>query len=138
MSTKQQYRKNELARIHIMKTDLCLGEDVYRDLLAAVTGKRSCKDMNIKERFAVIHHMQSLLKPQQKQQQTYPGKPSGKDWSPQIGKIEALLADNNLSWGYAHAIAKRMYKIERVQWCDTMQLRAIISALVKKANKKNG
>lgn len=51
-----------------------------------------------------------------------------------MGKIGALLADGKLSWNYAHGIAKKMFGVERLEWCDCQQLRKIVAAL--EYNKK--
>ncbi len=45
-----------IAKMHVAKKQLGLDEDTYRDTLERVTGKRSAKDMNDKERTAVILH----------------------------------------------------------------------------------
>jgi len=43
--------------IHIAKNQLQLDDDLYRSNLKALTGKGSCKDMNIPELFKVLEHM---------------------------------------------------------------------------------
>lgn len=57
---------------------------------------------------------------------------------PQIRKINALLVDMSLSWEYADSMSDRMFKVRQVQHCDSLQLRAIISALVKRQQKQGG
>ena len=32
-------------------------------------------------------------------------------------------------WGYAHGIAKKMFKIDLVEWCEPNQLWRIVAAL---------
>lgn len=44
--------------IHIAKSQLGLDDDTYRDALAGCVGKRSCKDMNLRELNAVLVHFQ--------------------------------------------------------------------------------
>ncbi len=46
-----------------------------------------------------------------------------------MGKIEALLVDNNLPWAYADGIAKQMFKVEKVDWLERGQLRKVVAAL---------
>ncbi|MDX2110601.1 MAG: phage protein GemA/Gp16 family protein [Verrucomicrobiota bacterium] len=46
-------------------------------------------------------------------------------------KIQALLLDNQRTWEYADGIAKRMYSLERIEWCRPPELQAIITALIK-------
>lgn len=49
-----------------------------------------------------------------------------------MGKIEALLADNNLLWAYADGIAKQMFKVD---WLERKQLRKVVAALVIRTNR---
>lgn len=58
MKPKKDNRKSALAQIHIAKKQLGMDEDVYRDALQQVTGKRSCSDMDLSELFKVIAHME--------------------------------------------------------------------------------
>ena len=50
-----------------------------------------------------------------------------------LKKIEALLAEASRPWAYVHGMAKRMAKIERIEWCTTRQMHNIIAALMKDA-----
>lgn len=59
--TQQHYRRNNLAQIHILKKALGWDDDLYRDVLENLTGKRSTKDMSIKDRWKVINHMEGVL-----------------------------------------------------------------------------
>jgi hypothetical protein len=54
---------------------------------------------------------------------------------PLLEKIGALLADMKLPWSYADAIAKQMYGVRLLRWCDPEQLRAVVAALVKRQAK---
>lgn len=53
-------RKKALAQIHIAKKQLALDDDLYRDMLQNLTGKRSCSDMALAELFKVIRHLESV------------------------------------------------------------------------------
>lgn len=57
---------------------------------------------------------------------------------PQLRKINALLVDQSLSWEYADSIATNMFGVKQVQWCDGRQLRAVISALMKRQKRHGG
>lgn len=50
----------------------------------------------------------------------------------QGSKVQALLVDGRLSWPYADAICERMYGIARVEWCRSIELRGVITALEKR------
>nr|WP_238331452.1 regulatory protein GemA [Mannheimia haemolytica] len=46
-----------------------------------------------------------------------------------INKIGALLYQSQKPWDYAHAIAKRSFGIERVQWLTDEQLHKLVQML---------
>ncbi len=52
------------------------------------------------------------------------------DRAPLLGKIEALLAEQTLPWAYADGIAFQMFGRHKVRWCDPVQLRKVVAALV--------
>lgn len=134
----QDYRKKELARIHVYRQLLGLDDETYRDLLMKLTGKRSAGDMDTKERWQVINHMKALVYGESPRK-GYPGKPKNMgrpDIGPMLSKIEALLAEANQPWKYADSMSKRMYKVEKVQWCTPEQLHKIVAALVYNAKKQ--
>ena len=47
-----------------------------------------------------------------------------------MGKIAALCIDMKLKQNYAHGIAKRMFGLDFVGWCNADQLRKIVAALM--------
>lgn len=53
-------RKSVLAQIHIAKKQLGLDDDTYRQMLANLTGKRSCSDMVLAELYQVIRHLENV------------------------------------------------------------------------------
>lgn len=58
MKPEKDNRKAALAQIHIAKKQLDMDDDIYRDALEQVTGKRSCSEMHISELYKVIAHME--------------------------------------------------------------------------------
>ncbi|MCY1306732.1 hypothetical protein D9M70_566080 [compost metagenome] len=55
-----------------------------------------------------------------------------------ITKIEAQLADMKLPWAYADALARQMFKIQRVAWIRKPdQLTALVSALHVEQEKRH-
>ena len=129
---------SSLAKIHIAKAQLGLDEDTYRALLARVAGVRSAKELSPRQIGAVLAEFQRLgWTPR-------PAKKAGRnalkpaaERKALVGKIEAQLADAGRPWAYADAMALRMFKVERVEWCDTDQLRRLVAALAYDA-KRNG
>lgn len=129
--TSEATRRRQLAQIHIAKSDLGLDDDTYRAMLLDVSGVDSAAKLNAKQRAAVLERFISKGWVNKKHRS---GKsPSTAAWkAPLMSKIGALLADQQLPWGYANGISKQMYKIAKVDWCDEKQLRGIITALVKR------
>ncbi|MDF1566216.1 MAG: regulatory protein GemA [Deltaproteobacteria bacterium] len=127
-------RRKDLARIHCLKKELGLDDDLYRDVLEQVAGQRSAGDLDEAGREAVIVHLARLAKKAGKQ--TYPGRPTNMQQHRSLKKVEALLADSGRPWSYAHAIAKRMFGRDRVQWCHDDEISAVIAALYKDAKRR--
>ena len=127
--------KSHLAKIHIARQQLGMDDDTYRAMLQSVAGVRSSKDLDKAGYDRVMKH---LIKCgfQPKPSPKHGKRPDPKKGSrPLIDKIEAQLADAGRPWAYAHAMAKRMYKVEKLEWCTEEQLRGIVTALAKDARR---
>lgn len=124
-------RGRELARIHILRKELELDDDSYRDLLFSITQHRSAGELDQFHRSRVLEHLQSLRNKSGHKKPAYPDRPHNADSNLQIGKIEALLTVNKLPWSYANNIARRMFQKDRVAFCNSEELTAVITALVK-------
>lgn len=136
LKTADQLRKAELAQIHIAKVQLALDDDTYRALLLQVTGKTSSKDLTWQGRKALLDHFKKLgFKVKAKKAER--SKPVvAKDKVSLISKIEAQLAEAKLPWAYADGMAKRICKVDRIEWCEAEQLIKIIAALNIDAKRK--
>lgn len=119
-------RNQQLSKIHIAKKDLGLDDDTYRAMLMRITGKTSSKDLNPLQTANVLRELERLGW-QPKRGAAKP-KPAA-DRAKLVGKIEAQLADAGRSWAYGDAIAKRLYKVEKVEWLNPEQLRGVVAAL---------
>ena len=62
--------------------------------------------------------------------------PSTLDDPAVLGEIEALLADSGREWEYAHSVARRMFKVGRLEWCNPDQLAKVIAALQIDADRR--
>lgn len=129
-------RSAALGKIHIAKKALGLDDDTYRALLARVAGVTSAKDLTPRQVSAVLAEFQRLG------WQPVAAKRSGRkapkpalDRVALVGKIEALLAEAGRPWSYADALSSRMFKVDRVEWCDSDQLRRLVAALVYDAKR---
>ena len=129
--------KATLSKIHIAKQQLGMDDDIYRGLLARVAGVRSSKELSTRQASAVLNEFERLgwkPKPSSKAK----GKPHNfKELPERIRKIEAQLADMKLPWAYADALARQMFKVERVAWLKLpKQLDALIAALHVEQEKR--
>ncbi len=147
------------ALIHVAKAQVSMTETEYRDLLGGL-GVTSCKDLDRPGFDQMMQHFEKLgFKARSREQgaasrdpgyaQATPGKAGrkrprvnvpdpgfalratpGKGKERLMGKIRALVSDLKLSWSYADGVAKRMFKIQFVEWCDPEQLHKVVAALM--------
>lgn len=139
MPIKPDPRRQQLARIHMARKQLALDEETYRALLKRVTGKDSSGAMTTAQRNAVIAEFVRLgFKDQDRKARraAFPGRPSTVDGRPLLRKAEALLADSKRPWSYAHAMAKQMFHVARVEWLHDDQLHKLVAALQVDANRR--
>lgn len=129
MKNAEQLRKAELAQIHIAKVQLGLDDDAYRAILVKVTGKTSSKDLTWQGRKALLDHFKKIGFKVKAKAASRPAPVVAKDRQALIGKIEAQLAEAGKPWIYADAMAKRICKVDRIEWCDATHLTKIIAAL---------
>ncbi|ROH88655.1 DUF1018 domain-containing protein [Stagnimonas aquatica] len=144
MATKDP-RQTELARIHILKAALIgtreFDAEDYANVVWVHGRQHSSKDLDGHGRRQVIEHLQARLKaidPKHPKLARFQGQPKniGARGRGELEKIEALLTDAGLGWNYAHSLAKRMYRRDRVQLCADGQLVGIVAALHKAALKR--
>ena len=128
---------SSLAKIHIAKSQLGLDDETYRALLARVAGVRSAKDLSPRQIVAVIAEFERLGWKPKTARKTSRTKPNpAAERKKLVSKIEAFLAEANRPWEYADGMALRMFKVERIEWCDFDQLRKVIAALSYDAKRQ--
>lgn len=135
VALKKEYlegRRRELAKIHVAKKNLGLDELTYRAMLQEVAGVSSSADLDAKGRKNVIAHLVARGFQPTRGKTAHPGTPhnlTGSGKSRLLRRVEALLSEMQKPWAYAEAISKRMHSIEKIAWCSSKQLMAIITAL---------
>ncbi|WP_314258565.1 gp16 family protein [Cardiobacterium hominis] len=127
MPMNPEHRRAMIAKIKIAQKALAMNDDSYRALLTRVTGKGSAAALEKHEMEAVLREMQRLGWKPVNPQGTRPRVASEKDRT--IAKIGAILKELNLSWNYAHGMAKAMFARERVEWLDAVELHKLMQAL---------
>lgn len=122
-------RRGELAMIHVAKKSLALDDEEYRSILKRVTGKESSADLNAAGRKELIDYFKKIGFKVVAKTAGRPRPTGAGDRKRLILKIEAQLADAARPWAYADAMAKRICKIEKIDWCEPAHLLKIIAAL---------
>lgn len=140
LAAKQPKRSRDLARIHILKGQIGLTDDIYRDVLWVHGRVGSSKDLDSHGRAQVIAHLQGLAERLGK------GAPGAKrphnidaaDNTRELKKIEALLTDAALPWAYADKILQQQTRgrVQRMTFASAHQLAAVIAALHRAAIKR--
>lgn len=145
MKSAPDARTRELAAIHVAKKQLGMDEDAYRDLLFALTRKRSAGELDQAERRRVLDHFRKLgiTRPvtgrnAAPSRSTDHGKKPAvpAERQPLVDKLEALLAADGKPWNYVRAMAKRMYGVEQLEWARADQLRGLVAALEYSRRRK--
>lgn len=136
-TTKKDPRKTAIQLIHIAKSQLGLDDDTYRQMLNSTTGKNSCSKMDLTELQQVLDHLKTKgFKSKASRQHGQRPNP-GQNRKALMSKVEALLTDSGLHWNYAHAMAQRMFKVEKVDWLEPDQLHKLVGALAINARRRD-
>ncbi|WP_297813665.1 regulatory protein GemA [uncultured Methylophaga sp.] len=139
-------RQKLIQLIHIGAGRLFKDEDSRRDWQEQHTGKRSCSKMTDKELQYLVKLLRDAkaIKPPKRAGRV----PSNLQRVSYMRKIEALLADMDLSWEYAETIAWHVTGgkgqattgrpgVERLEWVNKREhFEAIIAALYKEQKKR--
>lgn len=144
MTAARDPRKQRLGRIHQGKKALNMSDPEYRALLVRASagpdglgGYDSAANMTEDQHIAVLREMGRLgfnAERRADRAKAFPGRPKGA-LSPMLRKVEALLADARRPWSYAHAMAKRMHNVQRVEWLNDHDLHGLVAALQVDANR---
>ena len=133
----------DIKAIHTLKSKLQLGEDDYRALLMNLTGVASSKDMVTAQRQQVRAHLQNLA------ERMGVAQPKRRAWLSQAAfaaKQQAAEPRERLAyflWGQLHragvvrdasrlalhAFVKRIAGVDALEFCDALQMNAVLKAL---------
>ncbi len=133
---RPESRKSLLAKVHIAKKDLGLDDDTYRAMLVGITTRESARDCTVPQLVGVLAELRRKgWMPRQTGSQPAPAPGKGK--AALMGKITALLAAAERPETYADAMARRMYRRDKLTFCTPKELQGIITALSKDAKRHN-
>lgn len=123
-----------LAAIHLAKKNLGMADESYRAMLKRITGHESAGHCTAGQLGAVMEELKGFgavfISAKRRVDRVEPASAAA-DKQPLLRKIDALLLDARpkRDRAYADAMAKRMHKVERLEFCTPKQLTAIIAAL---------
>jgi len=125
-------------KIQIARRQLGMDDDTYRAMLMRTVGATTSKGLTPRQIGRVLAELERLGF-----QPTSPRKaPTGRQTAepaPEraalIDKIERQLAEAERTIAYADGMARRMFQVERVEWCDPDQLRRLVAALAYDAKR---
>lgn len=132
-------RNADLAAIHCAKKDLNLADPDYRLLLSERYGVMSAAALKPAERLDLLAEFDRQR--QAKGIKPRPGKPGQPKLSKQRWRINKLLEEAGRGEEYGHALAQRICKVDRLEFCRPDALGKIIAALEydkKRAHAKAG
>ena len=142
ISRASEVRNKQLAAIHVMaQRKLRLDRDTYVALLQRVGGVNSSADLDGPGRARVLDELRRLAGEGQRQMRNAVSLPDAPqnvrdELAGMGGKVGAILAESGKSWNYAHGTAKRMFKVQRVEWLRPDQLHRLVAALQMSANRR--
>ncbi|MBF0368568.1 MAG: DUF1018 domain-containing protein [Magnetococcales bacterium] len=125
----------DMRQIHALQRQAGIEDPEYRALLTSRYGVNSSSRITPDQRRDFIRYLNQRAGGGG---QGFPGRPSLMEdpkKGPMLGKIEAFLAEAKRPWSYVHAMAQRMYRVDRVEWCTKHQLRHIIGELAEDARR---
>jgi phage gp16-like protein len=124
-----RFRNRQLAAIHASAAKLGMDDDTYRAVLWRVANVRSAKDLDSQGRGDVLRELARLGKTRVFSAGADAPKAVREEAKAMVAKIGAMLAEANRPWSYAHAMAKRMFNVARVEWLPADQMHRIVAAL---------
>lgn len=131
--SKASARQALSAKIHIAIGDLNMPDEAYRDILQARFGVASSARLSVAQLQELIRHFESLgWVPKKKRPAPRAGieKLCKRIWAQCYSLSRPVPA-------YADGMAKRMFGVERLTWCDAGQLLAITTALGKQQTRED-
>ncbi len=134
MPTNKDY-----AKIHIALNELGLDDQNYRDILHCKFKVASAKELNKRQVTVLLNYFKAKgwkpRRPRKAGRRPHTmASPSGKKRL--MAKIEAHLTVRGLPWAYADGMAKRICKVDRVEFCDSAELVKLVAAFEYDSRRK--
>lgn len=136
MNKTNEIRPRLIRLVHVGRRELALDDDTYRALVTDVSGdpaRNSSKDLNNRELQLLVDRMKSTGFKVKGSFGRRPIPPASRETL--VGKLEAQLAEAGRTWAYADGLAKRICKVDKVDWCTDEQLHKLIAAMYMDATR---
>lgn len=127
-STANPSRNAELAKIHLAKKQLGLDDETYRAMLWTVARAHSAADLDLAGRRAVLEHLKGRGFKGKANHRAARVKPAD-DREALIAKLQAQMREANVFSSYVDGMAKRMFGVEKFEWCTPDQLHKLVAAM---------
>lgn len=125
-------------KIQIGRRQLGMDDDTYRAMLMRTVGATTSKGLTPRQIGCVLAELERLGFQPTSPRKAAAGRQTAEpapERAALIGKIERQLAEAERTIAYADGMARRMFKVERVEWCDPDQLRRLVAALAYDAQR---
>lgn len=125
-------------KIQIARRQLGMDDDTYRAMLMRTVGATTSKGLTPRQIGRVLAELERLGFQPTSPRKAAAGRQTAEpapERAALIGKIKRQLAEAERTIAYADGMARRMFKVERVEWCDPDQLRRLVAALAYDAQR---
>lgn len=134
MPTNKDY-----AKIHIALNELGLDDQNYRDILHWKFKAKSAKELDKRQIAVLLNFFKA--KGWQPKRPSKAGRRPHTMTSPGnkkrlMAKIEAHLSERSLPWAYADGMAKKICKVERIEFCGIGDLLKLVAAFEYDSRRK--
>lgn len=128
--TRYNEQRRDIQLIKIAQQQLGMDDETYRAMLWTVARVTSSTALDFAGRRKVLDHLKNCGFKVTAGKNTKPRPAPAADKAALRGKIRALLiALGNKPDAYADGMARKMFKVERVEWCSPQQMGKLIAAL---------
>ncbi len=131
MNRAKDTRRAELGKIHMgaealgMDTEDKDPDSEYRRMLWSVARVRSAADLDEAGRRRVLDHLKACGFKAKRKSRPRPSQ----DREALVGKVRAMLEAMSLPDEYADGMSKKMFHVERYEWCNPDQIHRLVAAL---------
>lgn len=128
--TADDYRRSELAKIHIAKKDLGLDRDTYEDILWTICRVKSSANLDSQGRFKLLKHFRSLGWKSSRKKGKINDPKSRKIWSLWYQLKDAGLIGSATARALRSEV-KKLTGCDDIKFCDEAQKSHVIEVLKK-------